>query len=88
MTLAQRVPQNHSLQEIHRLTDMVLVSLSDEFNLLYSVSGRSWIALEYVLRALLLQAFYWCAWSGGWSSSWNTTCCSGLRSVEPCGVLE
>ena len=37
---------------------MVLRSLSGEFDSLYSASGRPSIAPEYVLRALLLQAFY------------------------------
>ena len=56
--LEQRVPQNHPLREIRRLTDVVLGSLSEEFDSLYSASGRPSIAPEYVLRALLLQAFY------------------------------
>ena len=45
-------------REIRRLTDVVLRSLSGEFDSLYSASGRPSIAPEYVLRALLLQAFY------------------------------
>ena len=36
----------------------MLVSLNAEFDRLYSASGRPSIAPEYVLRALLLQAFY------------------------------
>lgn len=58
VTLEQRVPQDHPLREIRRLTDVVLRSLSGEFDSLYSASGRPSIAPEYVLRALLLQAFY------------------------------
>jgi transposase len=58
MALEQRVPQDHPLREIRRLTDVVLRSLSGEFDSLYSASGRPSIAPEYVLRALLLQAFY------------------------------
>ena len=58
VTLEQRVPQDHPLREIRRLTDVVLGSLSEEFDSLYSASGRPSIAPEYVLRALLLQAFY------------------------------
>jgi transposase len=58
LTLEQRVPQDHPLREIRRLTDVVLRSLSGEFDSLYSASGRPSIAPEYVLRALLLQAFY------------------------------
>lgn len=58
VTLEQRVPQDHPLREIRRLTDTVLRSLSAEFDELYAASGRPSIAPEYVLRALLLQAFY------------------------------
>jgi transposase len=58
VTLEQRVPQDHPLREIRRVTDVVLRSLSGEFDSLYSASGRPSIAPEYVLRALLLQAFY------------------------------
>ena len=58
VTLEQRVPQDHPLREIRRLTDVVLRSWSGEFDSLYSASGRPSIAPEYVLRALLLQAFY------------------------------
>lgn len=58
VTLEQRVPQDHPLREIRRLTDVVLTSLSAAFDELYSASGRPSIAPECVLRALLLQAFY------------------------------
>ncbi len=58
VTLEQRVPGDHPLREIRRLTDVVLRSLSVEIDRLYSASGRPSIAPEYVLRALLLQAFY------------------------------
>jgi transposase len=58
VTLEQRVPQDHPLREIRRLTDVVLASLSGAFDEMYSASGRPSIAPEYVLRALLLQAFY------------------------------
>ena len=51
------MPQDHPLREIRRLTDVVLRSLSEEFDSLYSASGRPSIAPEYVLRTLL-QAFY------------------------------
>ena len=46
------------MREIRRLTDVVLVSLNSEFDTLCAASGRPSIAPEYVLRALLLQAFY------------------------------
>src|SRR5271168_4534435 len=58
VTLEQRVPQDHPLREIRSLTDVVLRSLSAEFDPMYAASGRPSIAPEYVLRALLLQAFY------------------------------
>ena len=58
LTLEQRVPGDHPLREIRRLRDVVLRSLSVEFDQLYSAFGRPSIAPEYVLRALLLQAFY------------------------------
>jgi len=58
VTLEQRVPKDHPLRDIRRVTDTVLRSLSAEFDSLYAASGRPSIAPEYVLRALLLQAFY------------------------------
>jgi transposase len=58
VTLEQRVPKDHPLREIRQQTDVVLRSLSEEFDSLYAASGRPSIAPEYVLRALLLQAFY------------------------------
>jgi transposase len=58
VTLEQRVPQDHPLREIRKLTDAVLASLDAEFDGVYSASGRPSIAPEYLLRALLLQAFY------------------------------
>jgi len=58
LTLEQRVPADHPLREIRKLTDEVLRSLSGEFDKLYAATGRASIAPEYMLRALLLQAFY------------------------------
>ena len=56
--LEQRVPQDHPLREIRKLTDDVLRSMSGEFDALYSEMGRRSIAPEYVLRALLLQVLF------------------------------
>src|ERR1700712_252533 len=56
--LEQRVPADHPLREIRTLTDGVLQSLDAELDKLYAATGRASIAPEYVLRALLLQAFY------------------------------
>ena len=58
VSLEERVPQDHPLRAVHKLTDTVLQSLSPELDTLYSASGRPSIAPEYVLRALLLQVFY------------------------------
>jgi len=58
VSLEQRVPQDHPLRAIRKLTDEVLRSLSAEFDALYSDQGRPSIAPEYVLRALLLQVFF------------------------------
>jgi transposase len=58
VSLEQRIPKEHPLREIRRLTDEVLRSLSAEFDALYSDQGRPSIAPEYVLRAQLLQVFF------------------------------
>ena len=58
VTLEQRVPREHPLREIRKLTDAVLRSMSGEFDALYSDLGRRSIAPEYVLRALLLQVLF------------------------------
>ena len=41
VTLEQRIPGDHTLREIRRLTDTVLHSLNAEFDLLYAASGRA-----------------------------------------------
>src|SRR5271170_8115679 len=56
--LEERVPQDHPLRAVRKLTDKVLEPLSAEFDGLYAATGRPSIAPEYVLRALLLQVFY------------------------------
>jgi transposase len=58
ISLEQRVPQDHPLRAVRKLTDAVLRTLSPEFDALYADSGRPSIAPEYILRALLLQEFY------------------------------
>jgi transposase len=58
VSLEQRVPQDHPLRAVRKMTDEVLRSLSAEFDTLYAESGRPSIAPEYVLRGLLLQVFY------------------------------
>jgi transposase len=58
VSLEQRVPQDHPLRTVRKLTDRLLGSSSSEFDGLYASSGRPSIAPEYILRALLLQVFY------------------------------
>jgi transposase len=58
VSLEQRVPADHPLREVRKLTDMVLRSLSGELDALYAEGGRPSIAPEYILRALLLQVFF------------------------------
>ena len=58
VSLEQRVPQDHPLRAVRKLTDAVLRRLSPELETLYADSGRPSIAPEYILRALLLQVFY------------------------------
>jgi transposase len=53
-----RVPVDHPLRTIRRITDAALASLSTRFETLYSDVGRPSIPPEKLLRALLLQAFY------------------------------
>ena len=53
-----RVPQDHPLRTIRKLTDEVLTALSTKFDALYAGVGRPSIPPEQLLRALLLQAFY------------------------------
>src|SRR5471032_1986688 len=58
ISLEQRVPQDHPLRAVRKLTDAVLRTLSRELDALYADSGRPSIAPGYILRALLLQVFY------------------------------
>src|SRR6202158_5280522 len=58
ISLERRVPQDHPLRAVRKLTDKVLRTLSPEFDALYADSGRASIAPEYVLRALLLQVLF------------------------------
>jgi transposase len=58
VSLEQRVPSDHPLREVRKLTDTVLRQLSPDFEAVYADSGRPSIAPEYILRALLLQVFF------------------------------
>jgi transposase len=57
VSLEQRVPADHPLRAVPKLTDAVLGTLSPEFDALYAASGRPSVAPAYILRALLLQCF-------------------------------
>ena len=54
----QRVPQDHPLRPIRRMTDQALQRLSPRFERMYADIGRPLIAPEKLLRALLLQVLY------------------------------
>src|ERR1700704_36072 len=54
----ERVPADHPLRPIRRMTDAVLARLSPRFDRLYSAIGRPSVPPEQLLRALLLQALY------------------------------
>jgi transposase len=54
----QRVPADHPLRPIRRMTDAIFDRLSPRFDRLYSDVGRPSIAPEKLLRALLVQVLY------------------------------
>src|SRR5258708_33480662 len=54
----QRVPAEHPLRPIRKMTDEVLQGLSRTFSEIYATTGRPSIAPEKLLRALLLQILY------------------------------
>jgi transposase len=54
----ERVPPDHPLRAIRRLTDRIFERLSPRFDRLYSMMGRPSIPPEKLLRALLLQGLY------------------------------
>jgi transposase len=54
----QRVPDDHPLRAVRRMTDEALKGLSPRFARLYAKTGRPSIPPEKLLRALLLQILY------------------------------
>ena len=58
VSLEERVPPDHPLRAIRRITDRALDRLSPQFGRLYIHFGRPSIPPEQLLRALLLQALY------------------------------
>lgn len=58
VSLEERVPADHPLRAIRRITDRALERLSPRFGALYVNFGRPSIPPERLLRALLLQGLY------------------------------
>ena len=58
VSLEQRVPTDHPLRAIRRMTDRALEQLSLHFEALYARRGRPSIPPERLIRALLLQVLY------------------------------
>src|SRR6476659_8701842 len=58
VSLEERVPADHPLRAVRRITDRALERLAPQFDTLYVKFGRPSIAPEKLLRALLLQALY------------------------------
>jgi transposase len=54
----QRVPADHPLRAVRRMTDEALAALAPALDTLYATTGRPSIPPEQLLRALLLQALY------------------------------
>lgn len=54
----QRIPADHPLRAVRKLTDRILAELSGAFERMYSAMGRPSVPPEKLLRALLLQIFY------------------------------
>ena len=54
----RRVPHDHPLRALRVMTDEALQQLQTRFHKLYAKTGRSSIAPQKLLRALLLQALY------------------------------
>ena len=58
VSLEERVPPEHPLRAVRRITDRALERLSPRFGTLYVNFGRPSIPPEKLLRALVLQALY------------------------------
>jgi transposase len=58
VSLEERVRRDHPVRAIRRMTDQALKEISEEFDELYSATGRPSIPPEKLLRALLIQMLY------------------------------
>ncbi len=58
LRLEERVPKDHPLRSLRRMTDQALLALDQLFDRLYAKIGRPSIPPEQLLRALVLQLLY------------------------------
>jgi len=58
VSLEERVPATHPLRKLRALVDVVLGSMSDDFDAIYSRTGRPSVPPERLLKALLLQILF------------------------------
>src|SRR5688500_3728193 len=58
VSLEDRIPKDHPLRAIRRITDRALERISPRFDALYVHFGRPSVPPEKLLRALVLQALY------------------------------
>ena len=71
----ERVPKDHPLRAIRVIVDRSLAELDGHFNQIYSDLGRPSIPPEHLLRALLLQVFYYV--HSGWTEAKQRHPCLG-----------
>lgn len=57
-SIEDRIPEDHPIRALKILVDGALAKLSDDFDRLYSHTGRPSIPPEQLLRALLIQIFF------------------------------
>lgn len=57
-SIEERIPEDHPIRPLKELVDTCLKKLSEDFDRLYSKTGRSSIPPEQMLRAQLLQIFF------------------------------
>lgn len=58
VSLELRIPEDHPIRKLRKLTDQVLLPLLPGLRELYSDRGRKGIPPEFLLRALILQAVF------------------------------
>lgn len=58
VSVEDRVPRNHPLRGIRCIVDAALQDMDRVLGAMYAKTGRSSIAPEKLIRALLMQVFY------------------------------